>query len=513
MRKSGGVLAVAAVVASMFISSASAFAQSEAATIAQMRAQIDQLQRQVQQLELQNQQKTQAVQATNQQVQELDQKVTVVDHKLAVAQEVSDQRARLTPTIEADKWGFFLQSPDQKAYKIQLGGWVQADGRFYTSQEPANASSTFLLRRVRPYVQGTVDEFYDFRIMEELGNPKANGATSSPVLQDAFGNVRYWKQFQFEIGKFKEALGLEFLQDDRWTLFPERALTNDLLPQREVGGTLHGRLFQDSIDWNLGLFNGGVDGSSSVDSDNNDSKDFIGRVWWRPFHPEEIPILKGFGFGVAGSYGDERGSTIPTFASTFQNTFFTYASTSSSSPFKSKTATSVFASGLRWRIEPQTAYYSGPLGIFGEWINENQNIGGLFPKVGKTHAFYRYDDISNQAWQIAGSYVLTGEDAAFYGVVPRHDFNPLTGDGLGAWEIAARVDQLLIDKNAFNLGFADPTVSAREDLEYDIGLNWYLSRNLKFMLDYVNNSFIWGAPNGHNRPKENGIITRLQLNL
>ena len=45
---------------------------------------------------------------------------------------------------------------------------------------------------------------------------------------------------------------------------------------------LHGDLFDSIFQYQLGLFNGVVDGGFT-DGDANSDKDFAGRVWFQPF--------------------------------------------------------------------------------------------------------------------------------------------------------------------------------------------------------------------------------------
>jgi phosphate-selective porin OprO/OprP len=79
----------------------------------------------------------------------------------------------------------------------------------------------------------------------------------------------------------------------------------------------------------------------------------------------------------------------------------------------------------------------------------------------------------------------------------------------GAFQIAARYGELHVDKDAFPI-FADPIKSARVDESWGIGLNWYLNRNLRFMLNYEQTDFTGGDVKG-DRAKEHAILTRFQI--
>jgi phosphate-selective porin OprO/OprP len=219
-------------------------------------------------------------------------------------------------------------------------------------------------------------------------------------------------------------------------------------------------------------------------------------VFVHPFHDTRVKLLDGLGVGIAGTYGDERSTTIDSFKSTWQNVFFTYNST-------------VFASGSHYRFSPQMNYYHGPVGFFSEFVQNGQSMG-----VPVKNAPSKYTTLTNSAWQVAGSYVLTGENATYTGVTPRGDFRPSKDGGWGgwgAWELAARVGELTIDHQAYAQGFASAAKSARTDFETAFGVNWYLNRNVKFVLNYDWNSFTGGGAKGHNRPKESGVDSLFQV--
>jgi phosphate-selective porin OprO and OprP len=93
-------------------------------------------------------------------------------------------------------------------------------------------------------------------------------------------------------------------------------------------------------------------------------------------------------------------------------------------------------------------------------------------------------------------------------VSPARPFDPARGQW-GAFQLAARYGELHVDKDAFPV-FADPTKSARVDESWGVGFNWYLNRNLRFMLDYEQTDFTGGDIQG-DRPKEHAILTRLQI--
>jgi phosphate-selective porin OprO/OprP len=415
--------------------------------------------------------KVSALEAQNQQLQQLDQQVKVIDHKLEIQQVAESDRAKNTPIVDVSQEGFFLKSPDEgKTFNLRIGGYAQTDGRFYLSQTKPTGSE-FLMRRVRPILEGTVDQNYDFRIMPDFGQ----GTT---VLFDAYADIHYIPEFRLRLGKFKPPVGLERLQSSPDLKFVERALPSDLVPNRDIGVEIHGDLLQQRMEYEAGIFNQIPDNTATVDTANDDAKDFEARLYFHPFADSQFDSVEKLGLGIAGTYGDTRTTTIDTYKSAGQFTFFQYK-------------TNVVAAGPRYRYSPQFDWYWGPLGLLGEYV---QNTQRLAPPVTINKIVFAGTPrtISTQSWQLQASYLLTGEDNTYAAVKPRQNFNPV-GGGLGAWELVARADQLLVDNDVYNYGLASKSTAANEAFEWSVGVNWYLNSNVKFQLDYENTTFHYGA--------------------
>src|SRR5258708_9338499 len=289
----------------------------------------------------------------------LDQKVKVIDRKLEVQEEVQQQKALEMPIIKASDQGFTFSSPphngDMPDYKINFGGILQGDGRFFTSGRDKNVGSTFFLNPVRPILTGTVGKYYDFNITPDFGQGRV-------VLQDAYLNVTYFKQAQLQAGKYKAPLDLERLQSDRDLEFSERSEIQNLVPNRDTGIEIHSdSLFDNRLTYQVALMNGVPNNTATVDSDFNDGKDFVGRIFATPFKLSERDWLKGLGFGFAGSYGDERNGTTSIYRTYGMSTWFSYTR-------------GVTASGLRTRLEPQLYYYWRSFGLLAEYAQDKHSL-------------------------------------------------------------------------------------------------------------------------------------------
>lgn len=393
---------------------------------------------------------------------------------------------------------------------LRLGALVQTDGRYFSDSTTPSTADTWLLRRARPILQGTIDDIYDFKLMPDFGGGKA-------IVQDAFVAARFKPWLVLTVGKFKPPVGLERLQSAADNRFIERALPTDLVPNRDIGVQLGGDLAAGRINYSLGVFNGVADGTSS---DNNPTPDFssdgkgdvAARLFLRPFLLSGNPALTGLGFGVAGTYVRATGSPANTLLASYktsgQQTFFSYRGNTAATATQPALNNGTYASGERLRLAPQLYYYVGHVGLLGEYTRVRQGLARANGAATRTAL------LTTSAWQAQLSWLVTGEQESFGSVTPNTPFR-VGGPGWGALELVARAQELSLDGQAFAGGsnsFANPASSARSARAVGIGVNWYLNRNLKWALDYELTRFKGGALGG-DRPDEKALFTRFQLAL
>lgn len=422
-------------------------------------------------------------------LEELDQKVRVLERKLELADEAAAAKAKEAPTFSAGASGFGLSSAD-KSYSLRLRGDIQTDGRFFIGDDAERLVDTFLVRRARLTFDVAAGKNLAIRIQPDFGG-------SSPQILDAYVDYLSSDAFNLRFGRAKAPIGIERLQSSTETLFSEDGLTTALTPNRVGGVQAYGSLQKGAIEYQIGAFNSAADGENST-ADADDNKDVAARIWLSPFRNTDAPLLGGLSFGLAGSFGDQTGTTnapgLPSYRSAGQNTFFGYRTTSTN------TADIAVADGTQTRLAPQFYYAAGPFGVLGEYVISELDVAN-----GRSS-----DTLRNEAWQVAASWVLTGETPSLRGVRPANPFDPANG-AWGAFELKARIGELTIDDAAFSGGFAQAARSAKSAEAAGVGLNWYLTRNAKFSLDYEQTTFEGGAADNADRPDEKVVIARAQI--
>ena len=423
----------------------------------------------------------QRIQQLQQKVDELDQKLKDVQHEqeLKKVEDAAEaEKNKTKANVYADTTGFTIASPHGN-FVLKIGADLQVDNRTYFGVNTANPMDAMILRRVRPTIYGTVYKYVDYYFRPDFGQ----GTT---VIYDAYVELKYFSFAKIRAGKFKPGIGLERLQSDDDTTFVERGLPTLLVPSRDIGYQIGGDIVPNHINYSVGVFNGVPDNSLS-DASVSDHRDFAARLFFNPLNPE----VANLGFGIGASSGNTDGEALPSYKTFGQNSFTTFNS-------------GVTEAGHRTRLAPGMYYYMGGFGLFSEYGLTEEDM-----QKGLTRA-----DVGFRAWQVAGSYMLTGEKKSFGSPTPRRPFDP-KNHAWGAVELAVRTGEFTADKALFSDGFATSTVTPRLAHEVVVGANWYLNRLFRYSLDYGRTNFGGGATvaQGINKSTEKVLIMRFQINF
>ena len=426
-------------------------------------------------------------------ISDLDQQVRILQRQREIDQDAATAKAATTPKATVGANGFSFSSADTN-FVTQIHGIIQMDSRTFFHDNNAKGVDGFLLRRARPILAGTVFRDFDYNFTPDFGG-------STVQIPDAYLVYRYAPEFQVEAGKFKSPIGLEHLQSDRDILFNERSLATDLVPNRDLGVMLKGEVNGGAASYALALLNGASDynGTTTNTYSQNDPT-CVGRMFFAPWKNSDVNALRGFGFGLAGSYEIDNPNTksasglTPGYTTDGQQKFFTYTN-------------SAFANGQHWRVSPQSYYYYGPFGLLGEYVATGQHVSN-----GK-----KTTEVNNNAWDISGSWLLTGEDASYGAITPKHNFDPRQGNW-GAWQVVARFAELNVDSDVFRNGLASSKSNADGAQAWAVGLNWYLNKNIRADLSFshtVFSGYTGGKPASGTlvvpAQDENVLFTRIQL--
>ena len=412
--------------------------------------------------------------------------------------------------------GFFLESPDRTC-QLRITGQIQADFRGYC--DPIDTSTTantavagspttgspdeFLIRRARLGIEANMAKYYEFRLLPDFA-----GTSIAKSVTDAYMNVHYWDEFQLEAGKFKQPFSYEDLIQDRYVPMLERSMMDQLCPQRDEGVMIHGeRLLGGRFDYAVAVSNGDSNDSTF---DNNDHKDFNGRIVFRPFNdPAGYEPLRGLSFGLSGGVGVENeplsstSSTPPTITTPSTVTWFAYTSGGGTN--------AVIANGLRDRISPEVTYFYHSLGFAAQYYQQDQLM-----QLTKATAATPLVDVSISGYYVLTTYLLTGEHRTDYSeqIEPIHPFDPCAPlASPGAWELLFRLDRLEVGQSAFtnHLALAGSSPAATETT---LGVNWYLAKWVRAQFNWEHAEFASPMKMGNMAnplSREDALYTRFQV--
>lgn len=383
---------------------------------------------------------------------------TALDQGRAAVQSQSQAQTGAPPRRLAGFEGgkFFLQS-EEGDYRLTLGGRVHFHGIFPVDG-PSENDHDIVVRRIRTVIEGHLARHYQFKIEYDFGRERQ-------ALTDGFINLAHIPEAQLRAGKYKVPFSAEELTSSNSIRFVERSVVSrTFAPSRLIGASLHGGT--GALRYEAGIFDGSQKGHFL----------YAGRVTVTP--------LSGLTLGANAfhEHNQDRNLNGLSYSTELGTRFFQYASGTSAD----KNRTSYGA---------DLSFWGTPFGFLAEYLATRQDalVGGNSRKL--TH----------DGWLVQASYVLTGENATARGVTPRNDFNPAQG-GWGAVELVARYACVNFDSRAF------PTFATAASVE-DVtaisgGVNWYLNRNVRMILNYAYNRFDEKIAGDK---VEHGLLARLQL--
>ena len=199
-----------------------------------------------------------------------------------------------------------------------------------------------------------------------------------------------------------------------------------------------------------------------------------------PFRSTKTPphTLNNFGFHLGGSTGNQTGA-LPSYRTSAGQTYFSFPTTTT-------------ADGRRNRVTPAVFLYLKSFGGFAEYARTTQDI--VTSGVPRT--------VTNQAWGVTASYVLTGEATSDRGVRPKRPSIRRPAPGAPCrWRRATPSSRST--RTCSRRGSRLP--ASRKAQQLTLATNWFLNNYVKIYATYER--FTFSGP----RANENLILFRSQL--
>lgn len=364
---------------------------------------------------------------------------------------LADEIHEISSKLEfIEEEGFYFKNFFEE---IRYGGYIELDGRLFLG--PNSSKSTFLVRRARLFMTGTLYHYFGFMLMPRWDRFKDISLHYAWVetLEPNFAKIR--------LGLFKEPFSLEALTTDTFLNFVERSIVVRTFCQIEdIGIMVFGDLFSGRIDYGLGIFNG-----RGRKLDNNNNKEIVGRIVYNLLSSARFGRLY---LGVSGSTGrkDENLSGFE-FVTEEDTPFWRWVD-------DSYFPVEVHSQHLRWGTDLE--WLVGPFYFSAEY---------LYTNWGHIHKGSRSKLFQGSGGYVECSYLITGEDKPRNApLFPKRNFDPCK-DHWGAWEAAVKYEIFYASKAMIKNHFARGANFLHGPI---LALNWYPNPRMLMRLD---GQYIW----------------------
>jgi phosphate-selective porin OprO and OprP len=333
---------------------------------------------------------------------------------------------------------FASAAEEQKApFRVHLGGRLMLDTAHYESDKlPLEDASE--VRRARLEFRAGVERKAEFALGVEF-------AGDEPDVLDLNLRVDTSKRSWVTIGQFSEPFSLEEVSSSKALTFLERGLPNVFSPGYRVGLGING--YGRSWSAAAGVFGSTLEDPAFGDG-NDDGWGASARMTYLPWHSGDSLVQ----LGVSAAYRDVselehvRIRTRPELHVTDAR----YLNTG-----KIKDADNIATGGL------EVMTLLGPFSLQGEYIESRVATGDDTFRFSGGYAFV--------SWFVSGdSRDYARKTGSIGQIEPRHYD--------GALELALRYSQL---------NLTDREVTGGSARIITIGVNWYISRNTRAMLNYL----------------------------
>jgi phosphate-selective porin OprO and OprP len=388
----------------------------------------------------------------------------------APAVEDASGKAQDDVRISLDKKGLGFERADGR-FDLTFGGRLHADATYEDNDAllgaedaPVKSNDGTEIRRARLSMKGTLWSDYEFMTEVDF----AGDRVSVKDLFLVYTAIPLAPITEFTVGNQKHAISMEVQESSNDIMFTERsllfALTQPLF-DRAIGANF--KVADQSWSAQAGAYGDTLPDNALADADAGEGYGLGSRLTWAPYATDRSVIHLGAFVGMRkpNNAGEIRDASPR----------FSYETTNMSNVRLVNTgAIEDIDEGTMFGFEGAAMY--GPLSIQGEY--GHLDVGR---DDGRDVAFDAY--YVQAGWTITGeSRSYKGSDGEFKRLKPVASFGE---DGWGAWELAARFDQ--VDLN-------DEDISGGDQKRATFALNWYVNENVRLMADYARVLDLEGSP-------------------
>ncbi len=345
-------------------------------------------------------------------------------------------------SIKTTGGGIKIKSNNGNSFAI--GGRIMYDydsyDGMYNFDNDGDDASESEFRRTRINIKGTSGKNWGYKMTVDIDEGEAEIDT---------GYIQY-KGLDFAkvmVGRFKAPFGLEELTSSKWISTIERSPGTELgflsgKPSFQVA--LHGH--SDRMFWQAALID-----DDDEDDDGSDAYSMAGRI--------------------GGHFGADKHNFVHLAASYATRDF---GSEGTDMKFRSRLGVHTIGRPLDETVGVDDADQLGleAASVFGPFSLQAEYRTADFDENDSDRA----SDVDVRSYYVQASYILTGESRGYKGKSGKFDKVKPKGKS-GAWELVAKYEDGELDIDSMD-----------DEIEWELltlGVNWYATKNVKFMLNYL----------------------------
>ena len=368
--------------------------------------------------------------------------------------------------------GFQIKRADD-LFLLNFGGQIMVDNAHFFQDSNLDKNYGLLdnnsrteITSARLYFSGNVYQNIEFKFQIEFAGEEVDfkdvyiGITDIPAI----GN--------FRIGHLHEPFRLSTLTSAKYITFMERGSNSHFSNGRNIGAVIFNEFFEERFSIQMGIFRN--PNNSDIEDLSHDGYAITGRASILPIKNNEKTRL--LHLGVAYSFRNPESKEYKVAISP-----------------GSRLAEKYLQTGIIQKVNTiglanfEVAFIHGPFSVQSEFLAAAVNTEEQLNHFSNFYAEVSYF-ITGESKNYKSSYEGFGQ------VRPKKNFRGKE-KGLGAWELAAKYSKTDLD---------DGMISAGQDYQMALGINWHLNPVTRFTLNYAYASI-------ENLGSLNIVQTRLQI--
>src|SRR5436190_16067103 len=233
-----------------------------------------------------------------------------------------DQEKKGTPKTEVEfkasfTDGFHLKSSDGDC-DLHVGGRWEEEYRYTFNRHSDGAlrtsTNSFYVREAFLSLDGTLFHDWGFKVNGDFASPQTQTVGAVPanlstgaIVEECWVEWKSFKEVRILFGSFKQPASFEITDSPRFAALIQRSPMARFLPNFDTGIKVHGNVAEGVLNYEVALTNGRsqLANAGRGNLDDNDGKEYAGRISVAPFVQDKESFLKGLRIGVYATLAHE----------------------------------------------------------------------------------------------------------------------------------------------------------------------------------------------------------------